>query len=163
MNICYHKIANKQMTDYLGDSLFEDQTFEMLYYDRIDIGEGIDPTKSNRSKEFMICRYYFFNHGFKFQNFVCNGPHDLIMLSVNTSDLAIITVKNVDYRCIIYDITKSEAIIYQKALCLKIVVIYKKYCLNFQYAQDNVFFFTFFVLLYIKWLLVNILQTPVNL
>ena len=84
----------------------------MLYYDRIDIDEGIDPTKSNRSKEFMICRYYFFNNGFKFQNFVCNGPHDLIMLSVNTSDLAIITVKNVDYRCIIYDITKSEAIIY---------------------------------------------------
>ena len=81
----------------------------MLYYDRIDIGEGIDPTKSNRSKEFMICRYCFFNHGFKFQNSVCSGSHDLTMLSVNISDFAIITVKNVDYRCII---TKSEAIIY---------------------------------------------------
>ena len=81
----------------------------MLYYDRIDISEGIDPTKSNRSKEFMICRYCFFNHGFKFQNSVCSGPHDLTMLSVNISDFAIITVKNVDYRCII---TKSEAIIY---------------------------------------------------
>ena len=32
------------------------------------------------------------------------------MLSVNISDIAIITVKNVDYRCIIHNISKSEAI-----------------------------------------------------
>ena len=28
----------------------------------------------------------------------------------NVSDVAIITVKNVDYRCIVYNISKSEAI-----------------------------------------------------
>ena len=82
----------------------------MLYYDRIDISEGIDPTKSNKSRECMICHYWFFNHGFKFQDYVCNGCHDLTMLSVNISDIAIITVKNVDYRCIIHNISKSEAI-----------------------------------------------------
>ena len=32
----------------------------MLYYDRIDISEGIDHTKSNNSKEFMNCYYCFF-------------------------------------------------------------------------------------------------------
>ena len=32
------------------------------------------------------------------------------MLSVNISEIAIITVKNVDYRCIMYNINKSEAI-----------------------------------------------------
>ena len=32
------------------------------------------------------------------------------MLSVKISDIAIITVKNVDYRCIFSKITKSEAI-----------------------------------------------------
>ena len=42
----------------------------MLYYDRIDISEGIDPTKSNKSREYMICHYSFFNHGFKFQDYV---------------------------------------------------------------------------------------------
>ena len=31
----------------------------MLYYDRIDISEGTDLAKSNRSKEFMICHYWF--------------------------------------------------------------------------------------------------------
>ena len=64
----------------------------MLYYDRIDLSEGINPTKSNNSKECMICHYWFFNHGCKFQDFACNGCHDLIMLSVNVSDIAIITV-----------------------------------------------------------------------
>ena len=58
----------------------------------------------------MICHYWFFNHGFNFQDYVGNGCHDLTMLSVNISDIAIITVKNVDYRCIIHNISKSEAI-----------------------------------------------------
>ena len=82
----------------------------MLCYDRIDISEGIDLTKSYNSKACMICHYWFLNHGFNFQNYVCNGCHDLTTLSVKISDIAIITVKNVDYRCIIYNITKSEAI-----------------------------------------------------
>ena len=38
----------------------------MVHYDRTDIREGIG-SKSNRSKECMICHYWFFNHSFKFQ------------------------------------------------------------------------------------------------
>ena len=85
----------------------------MLYYDIIDISEGIDPPKSNKSRECMIFHCFFFNHGFRFQDYVSNGCHYLTMLSVlsvNISDIAIITVKNVDYRCIIHNINKSEAI-----------------------------------------------------
>ena len=48
---CAYKIENKQMADYLDDNIFEDQILEMLYYKKIDTSEGIDPTKSNRSKE----------------------------------------------------------------------------------------------------------------
>ena len=58
----------------------------------------------------MICHYWSFNHGFKFQDYVCNGSHNLTMLNVNTSHIAIITVKNVYYRYIIHSISKSEAI-----------------------------------------------------
>ena len=59
----------------------------------------------------MICHYWFFNGRFQFQNSVCNGCHDLTILSVNISDIAIIiTVKNVDYCCIIHNISKSKAI-----------------------------------------------------
>ena len=67
------------------------------------MSEGIDPAKSNKSKECMICHYWFLNHGFKFQDSVCNGCHDLTMLSVITSDIAIVTVKSVDYLCIIHN------------------------------------------------------------
>ena len=68
------------------------------YYNRIDISEGIDPVKSN------------INHKLKFQDHVCNDCQDLTMLCLNISDIAIITVKNVDYHCIMYDINKSEAV-----------------------------------------------------
>ena len=104
---------------------------QMLYYDRIDSREGIDPIKSNRSKKCMICHYWFFNHGCKFQNSLCNGCHDLTMLSVNISDNAIITIKKIDDHCIILNINKCQAINLLKVLFLKIVHIYKKYCLNF--------------------------------
>ena len=71
----------------------------MLYYDGIDISEAINPAKSN-SKKCMVCHYWFYNHGFKFQESVCNGSHNLI-LCLNISNIAIVTVKNVDYCCII--------------------------------------------------------------
>ena len=82
----------------------------MLYYHRIDISKGIDSTKGNSSKECMISHYWFFNHGFKFQESACSGCHDMTMLSVNLSNIVIITVKNVDYHCIIHSISKSKAI-----------------------------------------------------
>ena len=41
-----------------------------------------------------------FNCGFEIQDSVCNVCHDLTMLSVNINDIAIIIIKNVDYRCI---------------------------------------------------------------
>ena len=44
----------------------------------------------------MIFQYYFFNHGFEFQDDVYNGCHDLILLSVNISNIALITVRNMD-------------------------------------------------------------------
>ena len=34
----------------------------MLEYDRIDISEGIDIDKTNKSKECMLCHYWYFLH-----------------------------------------------------------------------------------------------------
>ena len=58
----------------------------------------------------MIWHYWFFNHGLKFQDCVCNGFRVCTMLSVNISNVAIIIIKNVDYCCIIHSISRSEAI-----------------------------------------------------
>ena len=46
----------------------------------------------------------------KFQNSICNGSHDLAMLSLNVSDITLIAVKGVDYHCTIHGISKSEGI-----------------------------------------------------
>ena len=53
---------------------------------------------------------WFFNRIFKLQDHVCNDCHDLTIFCLNRSNIAIITVKNVDYCCIMYIINKSEAI-----------------------------------------------------
>ena len=84
----------------------------MLYYDRIDVSEGIDVNKTSASKECDICHYwYFLNYNFKFQTNVCNRCHDLSMMSINLSDIIpILNIKCSNYHCIISLISKNEAI-----------------------------------------------------
>ena len=83
----------------------------MLYYNRIDISEGIDVDKTSASKDCDICHYwYFLNSSFKFQSNVCDRCHDLLIISINLSDIAILNIKNSDYRCIISLISKNEAV-----------------------------------------------------
>ena len=72
--------------------------------------KSTDFAKRNNSKEFMICHCWFFKHGFQFQDSAFNRCHDLTLLSVNINGIAII-IKNVDYCCVIHNISKSEAII----------------------------------------------------
>ena len=84
---------------------------KMLRYDRIDVSEGIDVNKTSESKECDIHHYrYFLNKVFKFQPNVCNGCYDLLMMSMNLSDIAILNIKDSNYRCIISGISKSEAL-----------------------------------------------------
>ena len=86
---------------------------QMLYFDRIDVSEGIDINKISASKVCDICHHwYFLNKGFKFQSNVCNRYHDLLMMSVNLSAIAILSIKGADYRRIISGINKNEAINY---------------------------------------------------
>ena len=69
----------------------------MLYYDRTDIFEGIGINEASAWKVHDICHYwYFLNKGFKLQAYVCNRCHDLLMMSLNLSDNAILKIKNVD-------------------------------------------------------------------
>ena len=75
----------------------------MLCYDRIDISEGIDVNKA-----IDICHYwYFLNKGFKFQPNISNGCHDLLMMSMNLSDITILNIKGSYYCCIVSLISKK--------------------------------------------------------
>ena len=83
----------------------------MLYYDRIDASKGIDVNKTGASKKCDTCHYwYFLNNSFQFQPNVCSRCHDLSMMSINLSDIAILNIKGSDYGCIISLISKNEAI-----------------------------------------------------
>ena len=82
----------------------------MVYYDKVGLSEGIGLTESNNSKECIVFHYWYFNHGFRFLNSVCNNCHDLVMLSLNLSGIAIVTVKGIDFCYIIQDISKSDTI-----------------------------------------------------
>ena len=62
----------------------------MLYFNRIDVSEGINVDKTSASKECDISHYwYFLNYSFKFQPNVCTRCHDLLMISMNLSNIAI--------------------------------------------------------------------------
>ena len=80
------------------------------YYSNIGLVEGIDLTKIKNSREFIVCHYWYFNHGFKLQKWVCNRFYDLLMISADTNDIAIIIIKGVDYCCNIYGVSKFDAI-----------------------------------------------------
>ena len=83
----------------------------MLYYYRINVFKGIDINKTSASKECDICHYWcFLNKRFKFQSYVCSRCHDLLMMSMNLSNIYILNIENVDYCCIINGICKSEAV-----------------------------------------------------
>ena len=52
----------------------------------------------------------FFNCCFKFQPNVRNRCHDLLMMSVNLSDITILNIKGYEYCCIIRLISRKETI-----------------------------------------------------
>ena len=76
----------------------------MLCHDRNDSSERISLAMN---KECFVSHYWLINHGFTFQNSVCNSCHDLTMLYLDISDVATITV---NYHCFIYGISNSGAI-----------------------------------------------------
>ena len=82
----------------------------MLQYERIDISEVIDFDKSDKSKECMICHYWYFkDSGYKYEPYVCNGCHDLSVVVYNLKNFIVLNIKVVDYRCYVFNISRSDA------------------------------------------------------
>ena len=81
--------------------------YKMLQYERIDVSEVTDLNKSDKSKECMICYKYI---GYKYEPYVCDGCHDLSMVVYDLTDYMILNIKGVDYRCYVFNMSKSDAI-----------------------------------------------------
>ena len=83
----------------------------MLEYDRMDISEGININKTSASKECDICHYwYFLDKNFNYEPYLCNGCHDSMQKALNINDVAIVSIKENDYRIHFWYMSKGEAI-----------------------------------------------------
>ena len=79
----------------------------MLKYDKIDITEGIDLDKTNKSRVFMY--WYYLNKNFSYGPCTCDGCYNIVQMSADFKNIAIIHVKKSAYRAYFKDISKHKA------------------------------------------------------
>ena len=92
---------------------------ELIFLKEFDVFEGIwylifltlILIKTGHQKRVVFVTIGIFLHKrFKFQPCVCNVCHDLLIVSMNLSNIAILKMKNVDYYSIVSGVSKLEAI-----------------------------------------------------
>ena len=83
----------------------------MLQHKKNDVSEGIDVNKTSASKEYELCHYWFFKDvGFKFEEHVCNGCHDLLTMAYSLKNIAILSAKGATVTCLLMGTSKDEAL-----------------------------------------------------
>ena len=83
----------------------------MLEYDRIDISEGIDVDATNKSKECMLCHYwYFLDKNFSYGPYLCDGCYNIMQKSIDSKNIDIVYVKGNAYRIHFWYMSKDDAI-----------------------------------------------------
>ena len=82
----------------------------MFEYDRIDISEGIDVDKTNKSKECMLCHYWYFLHkNFSYGPYLCDDCYNFSQKSIDFKNIAIVHIKKNAYRIYLLYMSKREA------------------------------------------------------
>ena len=74
----------------------------------------------------MVFHYLVFNHGFKYQDSVFDGYHDLLIQWINISNIGIATVNLLIIVVLLMTLANMAQLVYQKMTCFMIVGIYKK-------------------------------------
>ena len=60
----------------------------------------------------MLCYYrYFKDVGFKFEPHFSNKCHDILMTAYELKEIKVLNTKGINYRCVLWGITKNEAVI----------------------------------------------------
>ena len=66
----------------------------MLVYEKIDISDGIDADMSDKSKECMLCHYWYFqDKNFTYGPFLCHGCCNMMQKCSKLKNIAIFRVK----------------------------------------------------------------------
>ena len=83
---------------------------KMIEYDKIDISEGIDVDKTNKSKACKFCHYgYSFNKNFSYGPYLCHSCYDIVQKSTDFKNIAIVHIKKSAYRIYFQHMSKHEA------------------------------------------------------
>ena len=65
----------------------------------------------NKSKECNICHcWYFLDKNFNYDPYLCNGCHDLMQKGMSFKNVAIVSIKENDYRIHFWYMSKNDAI-----------------------------------------------------
>ena len=92
---------------FLDECLYQ---LQILEYERNNIPEGIDVNKASASKKCDICHYWYFKDiGFKYEPYLCNGFHGLMQKAMSFNDVAIVSIKEGDYRIHFWYMSKNNA------------------------------------------------------
>ena len=87
----------------------------MLEFEKRDISEEIDVDMSNKSKECMLCHYwYFLDKNFSYGPYLCNGCYNIMQKSTDFKNIAIVHVKKSEYIIYFLYMSKREAKILMK-------------------------------------------------
>ena len=82
----------------------------MLKYDKIDILEGIDVDKTNKSEECTLCHYWYsLNKNFSYGSYLCDGCYDISQKSTDFKNIAAVHIKKSAYRIYFPCMSKHEA------------------------------------------------------
>ena len=82
----------------------------MIEYERIDILEGTDVDKTNKSKECMLCHYWYFLHkNFSYGPYLCDDCYNFYQKSTDFKNIAIFHIKKTAYRIYFSCMNKHEA------------------------------------------------------
>ena len=91
----------------------------MKEYERIDISEGIDLNKTNKSKECMLCHYWYFLHkNFSYGPYLCDGCYNIMQKSIDSKNIDIAYLKGNAYRIHFWYMSKHKRKRKRKAISL---------------------------------------------
>ena len=69
---------------------------KMLVYEKIDISDGIDVNKSDKSKECMFCHYlYFLDKNFSYGPYLCDRCYNMMQKCNKLKNIAIVMIMKV--------------------------------------------------------------------
>ena len=105
----------------------------MLEYERIDISEGIDINKTKKSKECMLCHYWYcFDKSFSYGPYLCDGCYSIMQKSSDFKNITIVYVKGSAYRIHFWYMSTRKA----TSLMTKSNLIDKKVLYKWNLAKD---------------------------